>query len=142
MRAPSVAACSSARTRGRAGQPTTTSSTSRPPTTAPNIAPTTTTTVPCASARCTLQSAETSPACAGQTIPASVTGKLSRAETLIDQAATTPGKKAHRLRQKAKNILKQAGTKATRAAKGKKAKLSASCAAALKDAAGRVAAGL
>ena len=83
-----------------------------------------------------------SPACAGQTIPASVTGKLVKAETLIDQAAATPGKRAHRLRQKAKNILKQAGTKATRAAKGKKAKLSASCAAALKDAAGRVAAGL
>ena len=71
-----------------------------------------------------------------------MTGKLTTAENLIDQAATTPGKKAHRLRQKAKNILKQAGTKATRAAKGKKAKLSASCAAALKDAAGRVAAGL
>ena len=110
-----------------------------------------------------------SPACADQTIPASVTGKFSRAESLIDQAATTPGKrtrkvrqkarnllkqagtkathaakgkKAHRLRQKAKNILKQAGTKATRAAKGKKAKLTPACAAALKDAAARVAAGL
>ena len=83
-----------------------------------------------------------SPACAGQTIPASVTGKFSRAESLIDQAATTPGKKARKVRQKAKTLLKQAGAKATRAAKGKEAKLSTACAAALKDAAGRVAAGL
>ena len=83
-----------------------------------------------------------SPACAGQTIPASVTGKLTTAENLIEQAATTPGKKARRTRQKARNLLRRAGAKATRAAKGKKAKLSAACAAALKDAAGRVAAGL
>ena len=71
-----------------------------------------------------------------------MTGKLVKAETLIDQAAATPGKRAHRLRQKAKNILKQAGTKATHAAKGKKAKLTTACAAALKDAAASVAAGL
>ncbi len=83
-----------------------------------------------------------SPACAGQTIPASVTGKLTTAETLIDQAATTPGKKARKVRQKARNLLRQASAKATRAAKGKKPKLTAGCAAALKDAAGRVVAGL
>jgi len=71
-----------------------------------------------------------------------VTSKLSRAETLFDQAATTPGKKARKVRQRARNLLKQAGAKATRAAKGKKAKLSAACAAALKRAAGLVAAGL
>jgi len=89
-----------------------------------------------------LGAALTSPACAGQTIPAGVAGKFTKAETLIDQAATTAGKKARRVRQKARNLLRQAGAKATRAAKGKKAKLSAACAAALKDAAGRVAAGL
>jgi len=83
-----------------------------------------------------------SPACSGQTIPASVTGKLTTAENLIDQAATTPGKKARKIRQKARNLLRQASAKATRAAKGKKAKLSPACAAVLKDAAGRVAAGL
>ena len=83
-----------------------------------------------------------SPACAGQNIPASVTGKLSTAENLIEQAATTAGKKARKVRQKARNLLRQAGAKATRATKAKKAKLSAACAAALKDAAGGVAAGL
>ena len=83
-----------------------------------------------------------SPACAGQTIPASVIGRFTTAENLIDQAATTHGKRARKVRQKAKNLLRQAGAKATRAAKGKKAKLSTACAAALKDAAGRVAAGL
>jgi len=71
-----------------------------------------------------------------------VTGKLNRAETLVDQAATTPGKKARKVRQRARNLLKRADAKATHAAKGNKAKLSASCAAALKDAAGGVAARL
>ena len=71
-----------------------------------------------------------------------MTGKLVKAETLIDQAATTPGKKGRKDRQKARTLLRQAGAKATHAAKGKKAKLSTACAAALKDAAGRVAAGL
>jgi ElaB/YqjD/DUF883 family membrane-anchored ribosome-binding protein len=80
--------------------------------------------------------------CAGETIPASVTGKFKAAETLIDQAATAPGKKARKVRQKAKNLLRQAGAKATHAAKGKKARLSAACGTALKDAAGNVAAGL
>ena len=47
-----------------------------------------------------------------------------------------------KVRQKARNLLRQAGARATRAAKGKKAKLSAACAAALKEAAGQVAAGL
>jgi len=83
-----------------------------------------------------------SAACAGQTIPPSVTGRFRKAETLIDRAATTPGRKARKVRQKARNLLRQAGARATRAAKGKKAKLSAACAAALKEAAGQVAAGL
>jgi len=71
-----------------------------------------------------------------------VTGKFSTAENLINQAATSPPKRARRLDKKAKTILKQAGVKATHAAKGKKAKLTAACATALKDAAGTVAAGL
>ena len=83
-----------------------------------------------------------SPACAGQSIPASVTGKFSRAENLIDQAATSPAKKARKLRQRARHLLQRAGATATRAAKGKKAKLSTPCAGALEDAAGNVAAHL
>ena len=92
------------------------------------------------SARCSLQSAETSPACAGQTIPASVTGKLTKAANFIDQAAASPPKKARKLLKRAKKALKQAEANATRAAKGKK--LSSDCAAALKGAADGVLAGL
>jgi hypothetical protein len=102
----------------------------------------TTTTLPCTTARCTLGAALTSPACAGQPIPASVTGKLNRAETLIDRAATSPDTKARKLRRRARHLLKEAGATATHAAKGKKAKLSTPCAADLKNAAGHVAAGL
>ncbi len=69
-------------------------------------------------------------------------GAQETAETLIDRTAMTAGKKARRALQKARPLLKHAGAKATHAARGKKAKLSAACAAALKDAAGRVAAGL
>ena len=102
----------------------------------------TTTTLPCTSARCILGAALMSPACAGQSIPASVTRKLNTAETLIDQASARPAKKARRVRHRARRLLRKAGATATRAAKGKKGKLSALCAADLKDAAGRVAAGL
>jgi hypothetical protein len=101
---------------------------------------TTTTTVPCTTARCTLGTALHSPACAGQTIPATVTGKFATAENLIDQAATTTGRNARKVRRQAKNLLRQAITKATRAAKRKGANLSAACAATLRDAASHVAA--
>jgi hypothetical protein len=73
-----------------------------------------------------------------------VTGKFSKAENLIDQAATSPAKKARKLHQRARTLLKQAGATASHAAKGKgkKVKLSTACAATLKDATGRVAASL
>jgi hypothetical protein len=83
-----------------------------------------------------------SAACANQRIPPSVTGKFSAAETLIDQAATAPGKKARKVRHRAKTLLTQAGAKAMQAAKGKKAKLSTACAAGLKATAGKVATSL
>src|SRR5439155_12596035 len=86
------------------------------------------TTLPCTTARCALETALMSPACAGQTIPASVTGKFSTAENLIEQAATTLGKTARKVRRRTRNLLKQAGAKATHAAKGKRARLSAACA--------------
>jgi hypothetical protein len=71
-----------------------------------------------------------------------VTAKVTRAENLIDQATTSPAKKARRLLNKAKSALKQAGTKAIRAAKGKHPKISSGCAEALKNAADGLAAGL
>jgi uncharacterized delta-60 repeat protein len=112
-----------------------------PVTTSPSPTPTTTT-LPCTTARCTLDAALRSAACAGQTIPTTVSGALTSAETLIEQAATTPGKKARKARQRARKLLRQADLKATRAAKGKKAKLSPACATVLSDAARRVAADL
>jgi uncharacterized delta-60 repeat protein len=127
----------------------TTSTTTRNTTTTSITTPTgatttTTTTLPCTTARCTLDSALMSPTCAGQPIPAGVTGKLNKAESLIDQATTSPAKKARRLRQRAKNLLRRAGATATHAAKGKgkKVKLSGVCAGALNAAAAGVAAGL
>jgi uncharacterized delta-60 repeat protein len=126
---------------GSTGTTITTTSTTTTTSTA-NPIPSTTTTVPCATARCTLSAALASPACAGQIVPASVTGKLATAETLIDQAATTPGKKGRTARHKAKSLLRQAGANAIHAAKGKRAKLSRACATALKSAAGLAAAGL
>jgi glucose/arabinose dehydrogenase len=102
-------------------------------------------TPPCTTARCTLETALTNPACVDQPVPARVIRKLGRAETLIDQAATSAAKKARKVRQRAKRLLRQASAMATRAAKAKKRKnatLSAPCAAALEDAAGQVGAGL
>src|SRR5262249_9724891 len=117
-----------------ATQASTTTTTSRPPTTAPNSIPTTTTTtLPCTTPRCTLDAALTSPACAGQTIPASVTDKLATAETLIEQAATTPGKQGRKVLKKAKTVLRKASVKVKRAAKGKKATLSPTCADVLEE---------
>jgi glucose/arabinose dehydrogenase len=101
--------------------------------------PPTTTTSPCATARCMLDAALASPTCANQPIPKRVTRKLGRAETLIDRAATSSARKARKLHRRAQRLLKQAGARATHAAKGRKAKLSAACARAVSDAAVRLA---
>src|SRR5882724_2474688 len=122
--------------------PATTSSTTTASTAPLPGRTTTTTTPPCTSARCTLEAVQTNAACAGQTIPASVANKFSRAANLIDQAATSSAKRARSLLKKAKRTLKQAGAKAIRATKGKTPKLSSDCGAALKDAANGVLAGL
>ena len=135
---------------------TTTTSTTQPPTTTTSSSttstststttttrpPTTTTTLPCTSARCTLEAVQTNPTCAGQTIPASVTKRFNRATSLIDQARTGPAKQTRKLHKRAKKALKQAAAKAVRAAKGKKPKISAACAEALKEAADSVVGGL
>jgi len=68
--------------------------------------------------------------------------KLDQAATFIDQAATSPAKQARKLLKKAKMALKRAEAKASRAAKGKHAKISSNCAMALKGAAEGVIAGL
>jgi hypothetical protein len=121
---------------------TSTSSTTTLTTTPPPTTTTTTTTLPCATARCTLEAALMSSACAGEAIPARVTRKFSTAETLIDQAATAPGNKGREVRHRAKTVLTHAGEGAERAAKGKRATISAACAAALEDAVNAVRSGL
>jgi glucose/arabinose dehydrogenase len=117
---------------------------SSPPTTSTTLVPPqpTTTTLPCTTARCMLEAALTSPTCADQSIPKSVTRKLGRAGTLIDRAATSSARKARKLRRRAQRLLRQAGARATHAAKGRRAKLSAPCAAALSEAAVGLATGL
>ena len=121
---------------------TTASTTTSTATTTTTHVAATTTTLPCTTARCIVEGAETSAACAGQTIPASVTAKLTQAENLIDQAATSATKKAAKLLKKAKRALKQAGARATRAAKGKRPKISAGCAAAITTATDTISASL
>jgi hypothetical protein len=121
-----------------APSPTTTTTVPSSTTTTTQPVPTTTTTLPCSSARCTLDGGLMSPACAGTTIPASVTRKFDRAVSLIDQAATSPGKKARKLLRQTKTVLKGAEAKATAAAKGKKRTISADCAAALRAGADKV----
>jgi hypothetical protein len=115
--------------------PTTTTTTAGPTTTV------TTTTLPaCTSARCLFDAAKSSAACANQTIPTRVLKGFDRAAGLIEQATTKGFKKS--LVRKAKKSLKAAGRIASKAAKGKKPKISADCAAALKGAADRALAGL
>ena len=102
--------------------------------------PTTGTTPPCTSSGCPVDSTPTGAACAGEAIPARVTTLLERAASLVDQAATSPAKKARKLLIKARKALRQAKARATRAARSRRPTLSAGCAAALRDAADRLAA--
>src|SRR4029077_10255119 len=77
---------------------------------------TTTTTLPCVTARCIIEKALPGPACQG-TVPAGIANKFRTAETLIDQANTSSGKKAAKLRARAMRALKKAKAKARRGAK-------------------------
>jgi hypothetical protein len=89
-----------------------------------------------------LNAGVTTPACAGQTIPATITTKFDRAAGLIESAQSTTGKKQRRLFRKAKSNLSRALKAVRNAAKGKKSKLSADCADALERAANGVRSGL
>lgn len=118
--------------------PATVTTLTRPTTTTTQPVQTTTTTLPCSSARCTLDAGLMSTACAAMTIPASVPRKFDRAVGLIDRAATRTGRQARKLLRQAKTALREAEVKATGAAKGKKRRISAECAAALRAAADMV----
>jgi hypothetical protein len=106
--------------------------------TTPTTTASTTTTLPPTSARCLLQIAVTSPVCSAGPLPMRVTRPLTRAASLADQAATSSGKRAGKLRRRAMKVLKRAETAVRRAGKGKKPKIAADCAAALKAAAAHV----
>jgi hypothetical protein len=98
---------------------------------------TTTTTLPCTTPRCTFDAALHGPACGDETVPALITKKLDRATDLLDRADQI-AKKAKRLRRQAKHVLGGARKAAGKAAKGKKPKLTAECAAAIQQAIGVV----
>jgi hypothetical protein len=96
--------------------------------------PTTTTIPACTTVRCVLDDARDTPACAGQTLPPSVTLKLDRALGRIELAASQTEKKAAKLYKSAKRLLAKASKAAAKATRGKRPKLSAECASALRDA--------
>src|SRR5262249_36469484 len=83
---------------------TTTTTTATSPSTTARPTTTTSTMLPCTTARCTLDAALMSPRCVGQSVPASVTRKLRRAENLIDQPATTPPNKPPNLRPRPRHL--------------------------------------
>ena len=102
-----------------------------------SITSTTSTTLPCSdNPRCALDVATKSGACADDSVPSSITGKLNRAASLAGQIPTASPERAKRLRKRASRLLQAAGNGATKLARGKKPKLSSACAAAIANAAG------
>jgi sugar lactone lactonase YvrE len=82
-------------------------------------------------------------ACAGASVPRAITAKLDRVTTLLERAEQqSNAKSATRLRRQAKHVLAGTGKAARKAAKGKKPKLAAACAAAIEQGVGEMAAGL
>ena len=84
----------------------------------------TTTTLPCTTARCDLDRVLAGAACAGDTVPASITKKFDRATTLMDQAGSGSNV-APKLLERARRALERGKATAARAAKRKNPKLSA-----------------
>ena len=121
------------------GELVSTTSTTRP---AVPTSGTTTTTRPCPTPRCSVEAVVQGPACGSDTIPAAIRRKLDRAPELLEQAETSPPGKARVLRKKAKRFLERAGGAARRASRGKKPKLSAGCAASIKQTTDQLAGGL
>ena len=120
-------------------EPVSTTSTTQPTVPTSSI---TTTTRPCPTPRCSVQAVVQGPACGSDTIPAAIRRKLDRAPELLERAETSPPGKARVLRKKAKRFLERAGGSALRASRGKKPKLSAGCAASIKETTDQLAGGL
>lgn len=108
-----------------------TTSTTEP--TAPTGSTTTTTTRPCPTPRCAVAAVVQGPACSSDHIPAAVRRNLDRVPALLEEADISFPERARVLRKKARHSLQRAGRLALQAMRGKKPKLSASCAAAIKE---------
>jgi hypothetical protein len=121
---------------------TTTSTAPATTTTTPAGTATTSTTVPCLSARCILDSGLRSPSCAGETVPPSVTRKFDQAVHLIDEADDSVARKAKRLLRHARATLGLADKSVRRAGRGKKPKLTSDCATDIRHADDEVRGGL
>ena len=108
-------------------------------TTRPATSSSTTTTIPCTTARCTIDAGLHGAACKSQAVPPAILKKLARATSLIDAAHDSAPKKARHLLHKAKSLLRLAAKAAAKAAKGKKPKLTRDCAVAIQRVTGTVA---
>ena len=107
------------------------------PCTTANGGSTTTTTLPCTTAKCVLDAALGSAACASEHVPRRITKKIGHVEKLIDRA-TSGSTRVRNLRRKVTKLLSAASRAARKAAKGRHPKLAAACADAIVDAADRV----
>jgi len=110
--------------------------------TTPTTATSTSTTIACVAARCRLDAALRTGACAHETVPSAISRKFATAANLIDRAAGSEPKKARRLLLRTSHLLAQAAHAATKATHGRRPKLSGSCGASLRTAADGVRQGL
>jgi hypothetical protein len=99
---------------------------------------TTSTTLPCSTPRCLFDAALHGPACADANVPKGITAKIDGAVGLFDRIGASSGKKQRRLAGRTRRTLNAIAHLATRASKGKKARLSAECASAIGGAASTV----
>ncbi len=81
-------------------------------------------------------------ACRSESVPRAITQKFDRATGLLERPDQQSKTKTAKLRRQAKHVLVGAGKAAGKAAKGKKPKLSAACAAAIQQAVAVMTAGL
>ncbi len=123
---------------GVAPTSTTTTPVTMTSTTTTPIATTTTTTVPCLTPRCRMAAAFEGPSCAGEPIPREIRTGVDRALEQAQEASTSRPKRARSLVRRARRVLEEAATAAKRAAKGKRPKLSPTCASVLAAAAREV----
>jgi hypothetical protein len=95
---------------------------------------TTSTTVPCGTVRCLLEAGLQSPPCVGEPIPPTIRKNFDRAIHLVEQAGGSAPTRVRRLLKHARRALALADNAAKKAARGKKPKVTVTCAAAIEGA--------